>query len=87
MAESVRSFPEHLRFGAPTAEAYVLSKSGIRHRRAAILLGETREISLVVGAPRAIVFNAVRQVLEGDEAGWRDRLGTLMYENTIADVA
>jgi len=49
LAESVRSFPEHLRFGAPTAEAYVLSKSGIRHRRAAILLGETREISLVVG--------------------------------------
>ena len=33
------------------------------------------------------MFNAVRQVLEGDEAGWRDRLGTLMYENTIADVA
>ncbi len=87
LAESVRSFPEHLRFGAPTAAACVLSKSGIRHRRAAILLGETREVSLAVAAPRAILFNSVRQMLEGDEAGWRDRLGTLMYENTIADVA
>lgn len=87
LAESVRLFPEHLRFGAPTAGACVLSKSGIRHRRAAILLGETQEVSLAVAAPRAILFNIARQLLEADEVGWRDRLGTLMYENTIADVA
>jgi hypothetical protein len=87
LAESVRSFPEHLRFGAPTAAACVLSKSGIRHRRAAVLLGDTQEVGLAVGAARAILFNTVRQLLQGDEAGWRDRLGTLMYENTIADVA
>lgn len=87
LAESVRSFPEHLRFGAPTVGACVLSKSGIRQRRAAILLGTTQEVTLAVGSARAMLFNTVRQLLQGDEAGWRDRLGTLMYENTIADVA
>ena len=87
LAESVRSFPEYLRFGAPTVGACVLSKAGIRHRRAAILLGATQEVSLMVGAARAILFNTVRQLLQADEVGWRERLGTLMYENTIADVA
>jgi helicase len=87
LAESVRSFPEYLRFGAPTVGACVLSKAGIRHRRAAILLGSTQEVSLTVGAARAILFNTIRQLLQTDEVGWRERLGTLMYENTIADVA
>lgn len=87
LAESVRFFPEHLRFGAPTVGACVLTKSGIRHRRAAILLGETEQVNRTVAAPRAILFNAVRQLLEADEVGWRDRLGTLMYENTVSDVA
>ena len=64
----------------------MLSKAGIRHRRAAILLGATPEVTRVTGAGRAIVLAVVRQLLQTDEAVWRDRLGTLMYENTMADV-
>jgi hypothetical protein len=85
LAEAVLVFPDHLRFGAPTAAARLLSKSGIRHRRAAILLGSAAEINGVAGGDRAVLFETVRQLLESDEAGWRARLGTLMFENTLAD--
>jgi len=60
---------------------------GSFRRRAAILLGETEQVRLAVAAPRTILLNTVRQSLEGDEVGWRYQLGTLMYENTIADAA
>lgn len=86
LSEAVRGFPDHLRFGVPTAGAVMLSKVGIRHRRAAILLGTTPEVTGVTGAGRAIALAVVRQLLQTDEAGWRDRVGTLMYEDTIADV-
>jgi hypothetical protein len=86
LSEAVRAFSDHLRFGVPTTGAVILSKAGIRHRRAAILLGATPEISGVTGAGRAVALAIVRLLLQTDEAGWRDRLGTLMYENTMADV-
>ncbi|MFZ1007508.1 MAG: DEAD/DEAH box helicase [Candidatus Sulfotelmatobacter sp.] len=86
LSEAVRAFPDQLRFGVPTSGAVMLSKAGIRHRRAAILLGVTAEISGAIGAGRAIVLGIVRLLLQTNEAAWRDALGELMYENTMTDV-
>ncbi len=86
IAAAVQAFPDHLRFGVPTAGACALCSAGIRHRRAAILLGATPEVQAVVGGGRAILFTAVAQLLEADEQGWRGRLGVLIYDNTVADI-
>jgi hypothetical protein len=86
LSEAVTAFPDQLRFGVPTSGAVMLSKAGIRHRRAAILLGATAEISGAIGAGRAVALGIVRQLLQADEAAWRDALGALMYENTMTDV-
>jgi len=64
----------------------MLSKAGIRHRRAAILLGATGEINGAIAAGRAVVLGIVQQLLQTDEAAWLDALGALMYENTMTDV-
>jgi superfamily II DNA/RNA helicase len=86
LSPAVRVFPDHLRFGVPTAGACALSIFGIRHRRAAILLGNTSEVQVSAGDGRARLFEIVAQILAGDEQGWRGRLGALMYENTLVDV-
>ena len=82
---AVRTFPDHLRFGVSTTAARVLSTSGVRHRRAAILLGRIPEVQASAEAGRARLFEIVAQLLAGDEQAWRGQLGALMYENTIAD--
>ena len=87
LSEAVSAFPDLMRFGVPTAGAVMLSKTGIRHRRAAILLGATAEISGAIGTGRLVVLDIVRQLLQTDEAAWLGHLGTLMYENTMADVS
>ena len=81
------AFPDLLRFGVPTAGAVMLSKAGIRHRRAAILLGATAEISGAIGSGRPVILGIVRHLLQTDEAAWLEHLGTLMFENTMADVS
>ncbi len=86
LSEAASAFPDHLRFGTPTAAARTLAKAGIRHRHAAILVGATAEISGAAGAARTVLFEIARQVLQADEAGWRARLGILMYENVLEDV-
>jgi hypothetical protein len=51
------------------------------------LLGATAEISGAIGAGRPVVLGIVRQLLQADEPAWLERLGPLMYENTMADVS
>lgn len=87
LSEAVTAFPDQLRFGVPTYGAVMLSKAGIRHRRAAVFLGATAEINGAIGAGRAVVLGIVRQLLQTDEAAWRYALGELMYENTMTDVS
>jgi hypothetical protein len=86
LSEAVRMLPDLLRFGVPTSGAVMLSKAGLRHRRAAIVLGATVEISGAIGAVRAVLLGIVRQLLQTDEPAWLERLGALIYENTMADV-
>ena len=85
LSAAVRAFPDHLRFGVPTTAACALSNFGVRHRRAAILLGSTPEAQASAGDGRGGLLEIVAQLLVGDEQGWRGRLGVLMYENTVAD--
>lgn len=85
LSPAVRAFPDHLRFGVPTAAACALSTFGVRHRRAAILLGNIPEVQASAGDGRTRLFEIVTQLLAGDEQGWRRQLGALMCDNTIAD--
>jgi hypothetical protein len=77
---------ELLRFGVPTQTACMLCSDGVRHRRAAILLAGIVEIQGAVILGRVFMFAIANQVLRNDAAGWRDRLGSLVYDNTLADV-
>ena len=86
LADAVRQFPEHLRFGVPTEGARVLASHGLRHRRAAIELGvllpdERRS------ADRGTVLAAVRGRLEEDRDEWEERLGLLIFERTLQDLS
>ena len=60
MAEAVRRFPDHLRFGVPTSGARILSGYGIRHRRAAIELGGlvSARRPLTLSEDRTTIFSA-----------------------------
>jgi hypothetical protein len=65
----------------------VLSAFGIRHRRAAILLGNAAEIQASVGDGRETLFEIIGVLLANSAQVWRERLGALMYENTVLDVS
>jgi superfamily II DNA/RNA helicase len=87
LSAAVRAFPDHLRFGVPTASARLLSAFGIRHRRAAILLGNAAEIQAGIGNGRETLFAIIHTLLANNAPVWRERLGALMYENTVVDVS
>jgi hypothetical protein len=87
IAPSVAIFSELLRFGVPNQTASMLCSSGVRHRRAAILLAGLVEIQGAIPLGRAFIFAIASQALRNDEAAWRDRLGFLVYANTLADVS
>jgi helicase len=87
LAPAVMQFPEHLRFGVPTPTARVLSAGGVRHRRAAVALGTTDEMRGLSAEDKLQVFSrAQRLLLEGRQV-WRARLGVLVLENTLRDIA
>lgn len=87
LAQVVTQFPEHLRFGVPTAAGRMLAAGGVRHRRAAIMLGAIDAVNEVTWVGRFAVFSAARKVLLEDRDGWLGRLGSLVFENTLWDVS
>jgi helicase len=86
LAPAIISFPDCLRFGVPTIAGCALANGGVRHRRAAILLGASPQVQAVVAGGRALLLATASQVLRQDAGGWRTRLGSLVYENTLTDV-
>jgi superfamily II DNA/RNA helicase len=84
LAPAVIAFPEHLRFGVPTAAARVLASGGIRHRSAAVELGNALRNN---GDDRMTLFIAARRGLRAHAAAWGQRLGTLVFENTLWDLS
>lgn len=83
LAQAVVDFPEHLRFGVPTAAAKVLAAGGVRHRRAAVALGRSPELGTLVD--RAAVFSTARHLLD-DREQWLPAMGRLVLENTLEDL-
>jgi helicase len=84
-APSVLAFAEHLRFGVPTVAARSLMISGVRHRRAAVALGNHPAMT----SPENLFVPTVdiaRRLLE-EEDRWRGELGSFVYERTVHDVA
>jgi len=86
LAQAVIDFPEYLRFGVPTPAARALAAGGVRHRRAAVALGQSPELSAVAADDRVQVFATARHLLEYRER-WLPKLGSLVLERTIADLA
>lgn len=85
LSQSVIDFPDHLRFGVPTRAARILAAGGVRHRRAAVALGTSAELSTLVDAERDELFT-VAQLMLRDEQRWIGVLGKLVLDNTIADL-
>ncbi len=83
LAPAVLAFPEHLRFGVPTTAARVLASGGVRHRSAAVELGNVLGTDI---ADRTTLFIAGRRCLQENPALWEARLGALVFTNTITDL-
>lgn len=84
IAEAVANLPEYLRHGVSTGPARTLMAGGMRHRRAAVLLGAHVAMGAVENfmlEPREIA----RNVLIGEE-GWRETLGDFVFNRTLADL-
>jgi helicase len=87
LAPAVLQFPEHLRFGVPTAVARVLAAGGVRHRSAAVELGMALVGVGVTGEDRMATFSAARRSILAHRDAWTARLGSLVVENTIWDLS
>lgn len=89
LAPALAFFPEHLRFGVPTAMSRILSANGVRHRRAAIDLAAADPLEVlasILDNPIAIFGRAESTLLE-DRPRWLSHFGTLVFENTVIDLA
>jgi len=87
LSQAVLAFPEHLRFGVPTAAARILSASGVRHRRAALSLGQSATDNLANGGDSLAVLNFARASLSTYPDSWRLHLGELIFDNTVMDLS
>lgn len=85
LAQTVIDFPEHLRFGVPTPAARFLAAGGVKHRRAAVALGLSPELSVVAADDQIRIFAVARRLLE-DRERWFPTLGRLVWEQTIKDL-
>ena len=85
LAAPVVQFPDHVRFGVPTGAGRVLSVRGVRHRRAAVELGNALD-GRVENDDEMALFQFARNTLFDDRDEWRGRLGILVFENTIRDL-
>lgn len=84
LAPSVLAFPDHLRFGVPTTAARVLASGGLRHRSAAVELGNALRNN---GEDRSVLLAAARAALGAYPMHWEQRLGALVYKNTLLDLS
>jgi len=87
LSPTVMQFPEHLRFGVPTAPARVLAAGGVRHRSAAIALGAGLAGAGITSDDRVSVFSAAKQSLLAYRDDWAALLGDLVITNTLEDIA
>jgi hypothetical protein len=85
LADAAVNLPNYLRFGVSTPAALTMRTSGMRHRRAAVMLGNEPEMTSAQN-----VFqhpNDTARVLLQNEERWRAVLGDFVYSRTVEDVA
>lgn len=85
MADAISHLPEHLRFGVPTAAGRMLAGRGLRHRRAAVELGQALT-GRTLPDDRTVLFAAARQMVDEDREHWQRTLGTLVLARTVQDL-
>jgi hypothetical protein len=86
LSAAVLAFPEHLRFGVTTPAARTLRNSGLRHRWAAVALGDALATIGVDGDDRSVTLAQARSSLQNYPEHWRKHLGQLVFENTLTDL-
>lgn len=87
IAPAVLRFPEHLRYGVPSAAGCILAAGGIKHRRAYVMIGNSTELQGYSADDRSGVFRVVRQLTGQNKEEWTARLGVLVYKNTLRDLS
>ncbi|MDO9114971.1 MAG: DEAD/DEAH box helicase [Polaromonas sp.] len=87
LSNSVKSLVEKLRYGVPNESAVALVQKGVRHRTAAIMLSRSPEVIAATSVfPPVRPEVAASDAMRNDPDGWRERLGELVYENTLSDL-
>ena len=86
LSPAAAQFPDHLRFGVPSAPARVLAAGGVRHRSAGVLLGAALVSSGIISEDRMTIFAAAKRLLQQDPQGWNTLLGALVANNTVEDI-
>lgn len=86
VSSAVVEFPEHLRFGVPNIASRLIA-GAVRHRRAAVALGQSDELSplRLENAAAEAVLTQAHQLLEDTER-WLPILGRLVLTNTKHDL-
>ncbi|RQX00501.1 DEAD/DEAH box helicase [Micromonospora inaquosa] len=85
LATAVVNLASYLRFGVATSAARAMMASGMRHRRAAVALGN--DPAMALSANLLLAPYEVARLLLQDEQRWRDQLGEFVYRRTVEDVA
>ena len=70
LAPAILQFPEHLRFGVPTEAARILASEGVRHRRAAVDLGTTADLTSIRVKNKRTVCSTAKRLLMADRESW-----------------
>lgn len=84
ISDAVTSLPEYLRYGVSTPIARTLMTSGLRHRRAAVLLAAHPAMT-----ENANFLRRPQEIARGiltTEDGWRESLGEFVFERTLQDL-
>lgn len=87
LAPAVASLPDFARFGVSTTAARELMAKGVRHRAAAVELGAHSAMSSPDNLFSLSTPWTIARDLLADIDTWLPRLGDLVYQRTVADVA
>ncbi|MGJ7905163.1 DEAD/DEAH box helicase [Actinopolyspora sp. H202] len=79
LASAVANLPEYIRLGVDTRSARALMKKGVRHRQAAVALGNQSFMT-----PEYAI--QIAEALLRSQNGWRELLGDHVYQRTLHDV-
>ncbi len=86
VSPAVMQLPNRLRFGVPTAQAQVLAAAGVRHRRAAVELGDALTEAGIGADDLMTVFSSALHLLDASSESWTTRLGALVTAHTKDDI-